>query len=85
MGADNTLAYEPWPEFDEALTIDSTVEIPVQIKGKVRSKIHVPRGIAKSELEQLAMADEKIATLLADKQVMKVIVVPDRLVNIVAK
>ncbi len=85
LGHEQTLAYEPWPEYDEALTIDSMVEIPVQINGKNRSKIIVARGTPKDELERLALADEKIAGLLAGSPVQKVIAVPDRLVNIVAK
>ena len=84
LGHDQTLAYETWPVHDEALTIDSTLEIPIQILGKVRSKISVPRGISKSDLEAAALADEKIASLIVGKQVRKVIVVPERLVNIVA-
>jgi leucyl-tRNA synthetase len=85
LGHDETLAYEPWPEFDEALTIESSVEIPVQIMGKIKSRLKVPRGTSKDDLEKLALADEKIAELLAGKKIIKTIVVPDRLVNFVAK
>lgn len=84
LGGDKTLAYEPWPEFDESLTVDTNVEIPIQILGKVRTKITVPRGMSKEDLEAAALADEKIVAQLEGKQVRKVIVVPDRLVNIVA-
>jgi len=84
LGHKNTLAYEAWPQFDEALTVDSDVEIPIQILGKIRSKIMVPRGLGKEDLEAAARADEKIMQLLQGKQIRKVIVVPDRLVNIVA-
>ncbi len=85
LGNENTLAYEPWPEFDEALTIESSVEIPVQIMGKIKTRLKVPRGTSKDELEKLALADEKVAELLADKQIIKTVVVPDRLVNFVAR
>lgn len=84
MGHTASLAYEPWPEFDESLTVDSTVEIPIQIMGKVRSKIMVPRGTAKEDLLALAKADPKIIEQLDGKQIRKEVVVPDRLVNIVA-
>ena len=84
MGHSETLANEAWPEFDEAMTVDTSVEIPIQILGKVRSKIMVPRGMSKEDLEAAARADERIVALLDGKQVRKVIVVPDRLVNIVA-
>ena len=85
LGHDESLAYEPWPEHDEALTIESTVEVPVQIMGKIKSRINVPRGTSKDDLEQLALADEKVAELLDGKKIIKTIVVPDRLVNFVAK
>jgi leucyl-tRNA synthetase len=84
LGHDRTLAYEPWPEFVEALSIDQTIEIPVQILGKVRGRISVARGTPDDELQAMALAEPKIAELLQGKSIRKVIVVPDRLVNIVA-
>ena len=85
LGHEKSLAYEPWPQFDEALTVESTIEIPVQVLGKIKSRINVAPGTSKDELEKLALADEKIAELLAGKTIVKTIVVPDRLVNFVAK
>lgn len=85
MGHATSLAYEPWPQFDEALTVDQTVEIPVQIKGKVRAKIQVPAGLNKDELEAAALADPKVKELINDKQLLKSIIVPGRLVNFVIK
>ena len=85
LGNESTLAYEPWPEFDEALTKDETIEIPVQIKGKVRAKISVAPDVSKEDLEAAARADEKIAKELKGKEVVKTIVVPGRLVNFVVK
>src|SRR5690606_6263842 len=81
LGHDNTLAYEPWPKYDENLARDAAVEVPVQIKGKVRAKILAPPDISKEELEQLALADKRVQELLAGQQVVKTIVVPGRLVN----
>jgi len=85
LGNKNTLAYEPWPSYDEALTKEDTLEIPVQIKGKLRGKIQVPAEISKDDLESAAKADEKIAGLLAGKQIIKTIVIPGRMVNFVTE
>ena len=84
LGHQDSLAYQPWPQFDESLTVDAKVEIPIQIKGKIKSRIMVPRGLTNDELEKLASADPKIVELLTGLTVRKVIVVPDKLVNIVA-
>jgi len=84
LGHTESLAYEPWPQFDEALTIESTIEIPIQILGKNRSRISIERGMSKDDLEKAALANERIQELLDGKTVRKVIVVPDKLVNIVA-
>ena len=84
LGHNESLAYEPWPQFDESLTVDAANEVPIQIKGKIKSKIMVPSGTSKDDLEKLALADEKIVEALDGLTVRKVIVVPDKLVNIVA-
>ena len=84
LGNPKTLAWEKWPEFDEDLTVDTSVEIPIQIMGKVRSRITVPRGLEQSELLDRAKSDPKIVELLEGKQIRKEIVVADKLVNIVA-
>jgi leucyl-tRNA synthetase len=85
FGHKESLAYEPWPEFDPALAKEDTVEVPVQINGKLRSKITVTSDADKAQLESAARADEKVRDLLSDKQVVKVIVVTGRLVNFVVK
>lgn len=85
LGATQTLAYEPWPECDEALLVESTIEIPIQIKGKVKSRISVAADISKENLEVAAREDDKMRELLADADVVKVIVVPGRLVNFVTR
>lgn len=85
LGKETTLAYEAWPEYDDQLTQDASLEIPVQIRGKLRSKIRVARGTSRDDLETLARGDEKIAELLHGKEIVKVVVVPDRLVNFVHK
>jgi leucyl-tRNA synthetase len=85
LGHRESLAHEPWPEFDPALAKEDTIEVPVQINGKVRSKVSVPADAEQAGLEAAARADEKIAELLKGKQVVKVIVVPGRLVSFVVK
>ena len=85
LGHSGSLAYEPWPKYDEALILESTIEIPVQVLGKVRSRIRVARGLPKDQLEKTALADSRIQELIEGKTIRKVIVIPDRLVNIVAK
>jgi leucyl-tRNA synthetase len=85
LGHERTLAYEPWPSFDESLIKEDTIEIPVQINGKLRSRIRVPADSDKAALESAAAADTRIAELLAGKTIVKAVVVPGRLVNFVVK
>jgi leucyl-tRNA synthetase len=85
LGHKESLAYAPWPQFDPALAKEDTVEVPVQINGKLRSKITIATGADKAALEAAARADEKVRDLLHGKDVVKVIIVPGRLVNFVIK
>jgi leucyl-tRNA synthetase len=85
LGHEKTLAYEPWPQFDDAFTRDSEIEIPVQILGKLRSKVVVPADSDQATIVTAARADARISELLAGKEVVKTIVVPGKLVNFVVK
>ena len=85
LGGEGSLAYQDWPEYDESLTVDDLVEIPVQVQGKLRGKIQAAPDSSAEQLEEMARGDEKIAALLADCEVVKVITVPGRLVNFVIK
>lgn len=85
LGHANTLAYEPWPTYDESLLREDTVEIPVQLNGKLRGRIQVRAGLDQAATEAAARADARVAELLAGKTVVKVIVVPGRMVNFVVK
>jgi leucyl-tRNA synthetase len=85
LGHNQSLAYEPWPKFDPELVKADEVEIPVQVNGKVRSRLTVPTGTDTKRLEELALADEKVAAAIAGKEVVKVIVPKGQLVNIVVK
>src|SRR5262249_24289549 len=76
FGHNKTLAYESWPAYEEGLVKEETIEVPVQINGKVRSKITVAAGIDEKALQSVALADERIRTLIDGKQVRKVMVVP---------
>ncbi|HBE67530.1 MAG TPA: leucine--tRNA ligase [Planctomycetaceae bacterium] len=85
LGNRQSLAYESWPVADESLTKSDEIEIPLQINGKVRAKITVPAESSKDDLLTLALADPRMQELTANKQVVKQIVVPGRLVNLVVK
>jgi leucyl-tRNA synthetase len=83
LGGTDTLAYEPWPDYDASLLVDEQLELPVQINGKVKSKIVVANGIGSEELEVAARSDPKMVGLLQGKTIRKVIVVPGKMVNFV--
>jgi leucyl-tRNA synthetase len=85
LGHSQTLSFEPWPSYDEALTKDAQIEIPIQILGKLRSKVTVPSGSDQDTIVTAAKADARIAELLAGKEIVKTIVVPGKLVNFVVK
>ena len=77
-----TVAYEPWPSFDEALLVEDSIEFPVQVNGKLRGHIDISPETSAAEIEELALACEKVQQFLSGKEVKKVIVVPNKLVNI---
>jgi leucyl-tRNA synthetase len=84
MGFGGMLNEAQWPSFDEAKTVDNTVEIVLQVMGKVRSRVTIPVDMPKDEVLALAKQDEKIAELIEGKTIRKEIYVPGKLVNIVA-
>ncbi len=84
MGESGLVAEATWPEVDPALLVEDEVTIAVQVKGKLRDTLTVAKGTAREELEALALASDKVQRALEGVQVKKVIVVPDRLVNLVA-
>ncbi len=81
---ETTLAYVPWPKHDPALLVESTLEIPVQVNGKLRDKLVVPANATQAQLEAAALASDKVKPFTEGKTIKKIIVVPGRLVNIVA-
>ena len=85
LGGKGFLSLAAWPEWDEARTVDDEIEIAVQISGKLRGTILIPKDISKDDAIALAKADEKIAPLLEGKQIVKEIYVPGRIVNLVVR
>lgn len=84
LGNENSLRYADWPTYEEKFLVDDEVEIVVQVMGKVRAKINVAKDIAKEDLEKLATEHEKVQEWLDGKTIRKIIVVPGKIVNIVA-
>lgn len=84
LGGTESIQHAEWPTFDEALTVESQVEIVIQINGKLKQKMMVEVDLSPSELEAVALANEQIKLAIEGKTVRKVIAVPNRLVNIVA-
>jgi leucyl-tRNA synthetase len=85
LGQKSQLLREPWPQFDAGLAREEEVEIPIQVNGKNRSRIIVPVGLSEAEVRERALSDEKIRSFTEGREVLKVIVVPDKLVNIVVR
>jgi len=83
LGQQPAVSDAPWPSYDPAQLVDDTVEVPVAIKGKVRSHVVAPSGADAATLEALALADARVQELLAGKRVRKVIAVPGKMINLV--
>ncbi len=85
IGREDSILRHPWPKFDEALAREEAIGIPVQINGKLRVVVTVAINATQAEMEQAALAEEKIQAAIAGKQVARTIVVPGKLVNIVVR
>jgi len=85
LGHNESLAYEPWPAWDPAKIVEAEIEIPVQVNGKLRGKVKVPTEADEPAIRAAAQQEPAIAANLAGKQIVKVVVVPGRLVNFVVK
>ncbi len=79
------LSLQPWPQYEESKTVESTVEIAVQVNGKLRSTIRLPLDCGQEQAADTALADEKVRNAIAGKQVIKTIVVKNKIVNLVVK
>ena len=84
-GNGELLSLQPWPKYDEGKTVDDEIEIVVQINGKIKDKLMIPAGLDKDGTQEAAMNTAKIKGLIEGKNVVKVIAVPGKLVNIVVK
>ena len=83
LGHDESITFEPYPKYQERYLKESSKTYPIMINGKMRHKIDLPANMDKETIEKTVLADEKVQSLLADKQLKKVIVVPDKIVNLV--
>ncbi len=85
LGYEGSVHEQSWPSYDESALVKDTVEIVVQINGKIKEKINIPGDLSREEMEKIAMEDEKVKGLTEGKNVVKVIAVPNKLLNIVVK
>jgi leucyl-tRNA synthetase len=85
LGESSELLRAPWPKYDPALTKEDEVEIAIQVNGKIRSRIVVPADAIEEQIRVIALADEKVKAAIEGKEIVKVLVVKGRLVNIVVK
>src|SRR5207248_4964434 len=82
LGQPYSIHRQPWPEWDEELAAEETVEVVVQINGKLRDRLSVPAGLERAEVERQALALPRVQAALNGQSVRRVIVVPDKLVNV---
>jgi leucyl-tRNA synthetase len=85
LGEKENLLRAPWPKYDPALAKEDEIEIPVQINGKLRARIVVPADATEDTVRTRALAEEKVKGAIAGKQIVKVIIVPLKLVNVVVR
>lgn len=84
LGHDDTITYAKWPTYDEDKLVESTVQVVLQVNGKVRSHIKVAKDTSKADLEKITLADETLKEWIDGKTVRKVIAIPNKIVNVVA-
>jgi leucyl-tRNA synthetase len=85
LGHDQSLAYAPWPKADQEKLKIASLEVPVQVNGKVRAKVIMPVGIDAQEAQRLAMANERVSEILTGKEIAKVVAIPGKMINFVLK
>jgi leucyl-tRNA synthetase len=78
------LSNHPWPDYDPALVVDDTVTIAIQVNGKLRATLEMPKGIGREEAEKMAVSESNVIRAIDGKPIRKIVVVPDKIVNIVA-
>ena len=85
LGNRDMLVFAPWPVYDEAKMVRDTIELPVQVNGRLRATVTLPRDVSREDALTAALADERVAQAVAGKSVIKNIVVPGKIINIVVK
>jgi leucyl-tRNA synthetase len=85
LGHTRTIAYEPWPRYDESKLQEDTHELVVQINGKVRSKFVVPVNVSEDRIKEMVLSDQNVRRYLDGKQIVKIVVVKNKLVSLVVK
>ncbi|MDO4173287.1 MAG: leucine--tRNA ligase [Eubacteriales bacterium] len=85
LGEEDLLSLHAWPSFDESKTVEDSIEIAVQVNGKVKGKVTLPMDCPKEQALDIAMADAKVSNAIAGKQIVKSIVVPNKIINLVVK
>ena len=85
LGEKKLCSLSPWPEYDESKTVDNTVEVAVQVNGKLRATVELPMNCPASEAIAKAKADERVLPFIEGKTIVKEISVPNRIVNIVVR
>jgi len=85
LGKPYSVHTQPWPSFDPALTVEAEVEVAVQVNGKLRGRLMLPTGAPETEARERALADAAVRPHVEGKEIVRVIYVPDRLLNIVVK
>ena len=83
FGEEGSISYQPWPQYDESKLVESHVEMVVQVNGKVRAKLQLAKDASQDEVKQAALANEHVVQFIDGKDVKKVIVIPNKIVNIV--
>ena len=83
LGHSKSLTYEKWPTYDPMLLVESTIEYPVQVNGKLRGRVTVPADADEAAIQAAALADDKVQAAIAGKSVKKAIVVKGKLLNLV--
>ena len=85
IGHTGTLAYVPWPEWDESLLVENVLEVPVQVQGKLRGKVEVPADADAATVLKTAKEDPKVAPHLEGKTIVKIIFVSGKILNLVVR
>ena len=85
LGHDKTIAFESWPKYDETKMVEEEFTMVVQVNGKVRGKISVNFNTTEEEMKELALTIDNVKKFINDKEIVKVVTIPKKLVNIVVK